>query len=202
MAQERFYRTAETEQSILGFYPVLTIQHDWSKLIKQAQAVAKHYVQVDKFKDNLSYIYGPSLVSDLPGGGWISKQADSKDFFVMGGHPELNAIADQFTQLFPELTFSPPTIGYTTDNIPDHIDYEGNGLSSLIYPLAQNSSQGKVVGDNETFEYNFDRPVIININRLHGVTNSQERICFCIHFHQTVSQVKELFDKHGQIVIQ
>jgi hypothetical protein len=167
-----------------------------------AQTVAKHYVQPNKFKDNLSYVYGPSLVSELPGGGWISKQADSKDFFVMGGHPELNYLSEQFSQLFPELTFSPPTIGYSTGDIPNHIDYEGNGLSSLIYPLTTVDSQGTVVGDTETFDYTFEKPVIININRLHGVINSQERICFCIHFHQTVSQVKESFDKLAQVVIQ
>jgi hypothetical protein len=202
MDKTRYYRTAETEQSILGFYPDLTIKFDWTKLVKQARTVAQHYVRTDKFKDNLSYLYGPSQVSDLPSGGWISKQSDSYDFFVMGGHPELNYLSEQFAQAFPELTFSPPTIGYSTKDIPEHIDYEGNGLSSLIFPLNSVDSHGRVVGDNETFEYTFDKPVIININRLHGVTNNQERICFCIHFHQTVSQVKESFDRLGQVVIQ
>lgn len=187
---------------MLGFFPNLIINHNWSKLAKQAKLVAENFVHTNKFKEKMMYFYGPSLVSELPGGGWISKQADSKDFFVMGGHPELNYIGEQFSQRFPALTFTPPTIGYSTGDVPRHRDYEGNGSTSLIYPINTVTSRGYVYSDNEIFEYGFDKPVMINIFQEHEVKNSEERIWFSIHFHQTVSQVKESFDRLGQVVIQ
>lgn len=187
---------------MLGFFPNIIINHDWSKLVKQAKLVAEHFVHTDKFKDKMSYSYGPSLVAELPGGGWISKQADSKDFFVMGGHPELNYIGEQFTQRFPFLTFTPPTIGYSTSDVPRHRDYEGNGYTSLIYPINSVSSHGYVYGDNETFEYGFDKPVMINIFQDHEVKNTEERIWFSLHFNQTADVVKQEFDKVGQVIIQ
>lgn len=187
---------------MLGFFPQLQINFDWTRLTKQVKTVAEHYVRTDKFKDNIVYFYGPNLISELPGGGWISKQKESKDFFVMGGYADLNYIGEQFKQLLPELTFTPPTICYSSADVPRHRDYEGNGSTSLIYPINSVNSRGYVYGQDETFEYGFNKPVMINIFQEHEVKNTEERIWFSIHFHQTADIVKDSFDRLGQVVIQ
>jgi hypothetical protein len=188
---------------MIGFYPKLTINYNWTTLIKLTKETAEYYVRTNKFKNHMLYEHGASLVAEGYQGGWISKQKYSHDFFVAGGTSETENLETRFKNQFPNYTFTPASIGYSTSNVPLHHDNVKNGQCSLIYPLHDVDSIGKVYGDNETFVYEFkkDCPIIIDITKKHEVLNNKERIWFTIHFHESIEQVKQEFDKVGKIVL-
>ena len=139
----------------------------------------------------------------MPEGGWISKQDVSYDFFVMGGIDETVELENKFKKLFPTLTFTPATIAYSTSEIPMHRDAIKNGQTSLVYPLHNHDSISKIYDNDIVVEYKFkqDIPIILNITKQHEVINTGKRICFCIHFHESIKEVKQQFDKLGKIIL-
>lgn len=189
---------------MLVFRPNLSINHQWDNLIRDIKCIAKDYVQTSEYKKSLMYTHGASEVSNLPTGGWISKQASSYDFFVMGGLPETEMLEFKFRQLFPILDFTPATICYSSKSVPLHKDSIKNGLCSLVYPLHDHNSISRVYDSNGgTEEYRFlkDQPVILNITKQHEVMNTGERIWFSIHFHNSIEQVRDEFNKLGSVII-
>lgn len=188
---------------MLVFKPDLTINKDWENLIATVRDVAINFVHTDLYLNNIMYSHGASIVSRLPRAGWISKQKDSHDFFVMGGTKDLIHIEESFIKRFPSLSFTPATICYSTQSVPIHTDSPKNGKCSLVYPLHNCDSISKVYKDDKVETYNFvkGQPIILDITQPHEVTNSQERIWFSIHFRQSLDQVVEAFQKIGTIVI-
>lgn len=189
---------------MLTFYPDIFIDFPWDNLTATVKDVAKNFVHTQEFKKHMLYKHGASEVAELPTGGWISKQAFSHDFFVMGGIPETMLIESKFKEMFPNFEFTPGTICYSTQSVPMHIDSVKNGLCSLIYPLHDHTSISKVYGKDGTVEeYKFlkGHPVILDITEQHEVINSGERIWFSIHFHSPIDQVQKAFNNIGQVVI-
>ena len=190
---------------MLVFYPDLFINYKWDFLIDKVKSTAKNYVQTGEYKNYLMYTSGASEVANVSGGGWLSKQDTSYDFFVMGGIQETDNLENKFKKLFPKLTFTPATICYSSKLIPKHKDSIKNGQASLVYPLHDHPSLSKIYdnNDNVAVEYKFeqDRPVILNITNQHEVINLGERVWFSIHFHESIEQVKTEFDKLGKIII-
>lgn len=190
---------------MLGFHPQLTISYDWTALINDVQNIANEWVHTNRFKENLIYQQGASLVATLPTGGWISKSESSKDFFVYGGVTELELIGNRFRETFPDLTFTPPTMGYTSDNIPEHRDHVKNGRTSLVYPLCDNASLGRVFDPKHISDFYYmclrDQMIAINISERHLVYVHEPRIWFNIHCQEPPEYVKETFDKLGKVVL-
>jgi hypothetical protein len=190
---------------MLVFYPDLFIDYEWTTLIDRVKSTAKNYVQTGEYKNHLMYTSGASEVANVPGGGWLSKQDISYDFFVMGGIEETDNLENKFKELFPTLTFTPATICYSSKSVPKHKDSIKNGQASLVYPLHDHPSVSKIYNndDNAVLEYKFeqDRPVILNITKQHEVVNLGERVWFSIHFHESIEQVKTEFDTLGKIII-
>ena len=188
---------------MLGFYPNLKIDYQWESLINLAKQTASQYIRTNEFKNHLLYEHGASIVAKGYQGGWISKQRSSHDFFVTGGVPETELLESRFKNQFPDFTFTPASMGYSTADVPLHSDSIKNGQCSLVYPLHDVNSIGKVYGENETFIYSFKKycPIIINITKSHEVLNSSERIWFTIHFLETIEAVKEKFDKLGKVIL-
>jgi hypothetical protein len=177
---------------MLGFFPKLCIDYNWTKLVERVEQVAE-YVHSQDYRNNIIYEDGASIVANVPEGGWISKSGPSHDFFVYGPIEELDT---WFQQQFPELTFTPATVCYSSQNVPRHRDSPKNGQCSLVYPLHDNEGVGTVYGDNETFSYGTVKhtPVVINITKEHEVSITEKRIWFSIHMHESVEKVKEVFD--------
>jgi len=181
---------------MLGFFPKLCIDYNWTKLVERVEQVAE-YVHSEDYCDNIIYEDGASIVANVPKGGWISKSGPSHDFFVYGPIEELDT---WFQQQFPELTFTPATMCYSSQNVPRHRDSPKNGQCSLVYPLHDNDGVGTVYGDNETFSYGTVKhtPVVINITKQHEVDISDKRIWFSIHMHEPIEMVKQVFDKYAE----
>lgn len=190
---------------LLGFHPAIYIDHDWTSLKTHVTNIANGFVKSGKYREYMLYEDGASVVSEIPGGGWISKSGPSEDFFVMGGLPETGEIEARFKSAFPELTFTPATICYSSRDVPRHRDSIKNGQASLVYPLHICDSVGVVYDpDNQNDFFYSGRsmwPTIINITQYHRVFNNAPRFWFSIHFHEPIEKVKEIFDKHGAISI-
>ena len=181
---------------MLGFAPNFKIVHDWSKLIACISDVATNFVQSGKYLDHVIYSSGASVVANIPGSGWISKSGPSNDFFVLGGIPETEELDEFFKTTFPELTFTPATMCWSSHNVPRHRDSIKNGQCSLVYPLYYNSGTGTVYGEDQVYTYGThkDTPVIINITKEHEVEITAPRIWFSIHMHEDIEKVKQVFD--------
>lgn len=190
---------------MLGFYPQLTINYNWNNLQLTVESVAKQFIHTARFKKNLMYEQGNSQVAHLPDGGWISKSATSYDFFVLGGISETKILEQKFQEAFPNFTFSPATICWTSQDVPLHKDHPKNGKCSLIYPLHSSNSCGVVYDPAglENFTYGFleSQPIMINITVLHMVKIFEPRIWFSIHTHEPIEVVNEEFNKRGHIII-
>lgn len=190
---------------LLGFYPDITINHDWSNLVLRTQQVSEKFVKTGNFLQHLIYTQGASQVSTLPTGGWISKSAPSQDFFVMGGISETDTIGERFKEKLPMLTWTPPTIGCTTSHVPEHRDHAKNGRTSLVYPISDNPSLGIVRNpdSNEEFYYlhQTGKSIMINITVPHRVYVHAPRIWFTLHCMEPIEKVREVFDNLGAIVI-
>lgn len=194
---------------MLAFYPELYIKYDFSDLVTSTRNIATDFVHTDKYKDSVLYEQGASIVSELPRGGWISKQNESKDFFVSGGTEEIERIGKRFEYIFPELTFTPSTLCYSSGDVPLHTDSPKNGKCSLVYPLHDSNAIGNVINkitDNRTslvtYTTRAHTPIIINITYPHQVKNTEERIWYSIHFHEDIETVKEAFDKRSSVIVQ
>ena len=149
---------------------------------------------------------GVSLVASLPEEGWIAKLSDpNESFFVFGGLKETEELGKLFQSRFPLLSFTPASIGCTFSNIPMHRDHIKNGLTSLVYPIHDNPSLGRV-GDpqgHKDFYYlcQKDQMVAINISEEHMVYVHEPRTWFTIHCHEPIEMVKQVFDASGPIVL-
>ena len=190
---------------MLGFHPQFTIDCNWDNLMVLAQSVAETFIRNGEFQKNLMYEQGASQVSSLPGGGWISKSGPSQDFFVLGGIPELEEIGSRFQKKFPSLTFTPATIGCTSGNVPVHRDHRKNGLTSLIYPLHDNPSLGRVFDPlgKQDFYYLCQKyqMIAIDISQQHTVYVHEPRTWFTIHCHESIDQVFQTFNNQAPIVL-
>ena len=188
---------------MIGFHPKLKINYQWTPLINWVKETADQYIRTDKFKNHILYEHGASLVAEGYQGGWISKQQYAHDFFVTGGIESTEELGTKFKNQFPDFTFTPASMGYSTADVPLHSDSIKNGQCSLIYPLHNVDSVGKVYNNQEIFTYGFkqDCPIIIDITKKHEVLNSSERIWFTIHFHESIEQVKKEFDRLGEIIL-
>lgn len=186
---------------LLGFHPTIYIEYDWSNLIAMATDMANGFVKSGKYRDHLLYEDGASVVAEIPGGGWISKSGPSKDFFVMGGINETEDLQQRFHAALPELTFTPATICYSSHSVPRHRDNIKNGQASLVYPLHGCESVGIVYDPNDTEPHDFfysgrdQWPTVINITQYHRVHNTEPRVWFSIHFHESIDVVKQVFDQ-------
>ena len=183
---------------LLGFHPSLYIKHNWDNLINQVTDIANSFVKTELYKNHILYEHGASIVAEVPGGGWISKSGPSDDFFVFGGIDELNELGHLFEKTFPELSFTPATMCFTSKNVPVHKDNIKNGQASLVYPLHVADSIGVVIDPNNESDFFYTGknmwPTIINITEYHRVYNSEPRIWFSIHFHEPIEEVKKAFD--------
>lgn len=192
---------------LLGFYPAIYIEHDWSNLITKVTDLANEFVKSGKYRDHLLYEDGASVVAEIPGGGWISKSGPSQDFFVMGGVAETEDLQQRFRAALPELTFTPATICYSSHDVPRHRDSIKNGQASLVYPLHPCESVGVVYDPSDTEPHDFfysgrnQWPTVINITQYHRVHNTQPRAWFSIHFHESIEKVKEVLDTKGMIEV-
>ena len=196
---------------MLTFNPPFKIEHNWTNLIELVKTTAKEFVHTDAYKESVLYEHGASIVSSLPNGGWISKSGPAHDFFVLGGIPETEAIQKAFEATFPTLSFTPATICYSSEDIPEHKDSPKNGKCSLVYTLQDCESFGtvrcvdeenKVVETKIYNTFNKERPVVLNIRCPHSVTIREERVWFSIHIHEDMETVKKEFDKVSTIVVQ
>lgn len=187
----------------LLFKPHFVIDHDWKDLVESTRRIADYWIKSEEYRKHIMYEQGASVVARAPLNGWVSKSGPSKDFFVYGGILETEKIGKRFQERFPNLTFTPATICYTSANVPRHKDSIKNGLCSLIYPLHDHDSMSYVYENDRSELYGFEqyRPVIIDITKEHEVLNRGERIWFSIHFHQTLLEVKKSFDKLGKFVL-
>lgn len=190
---------------LLAFHPGIYIEHDWTPLISHITNVANGFVGSGKYREYIMYEDGASVVSEMPGGGWISKSGPSKDFFVMGGLSETDELEHRIKIALPELTFTPATVCYSSHDVPRHRDSIKNGQASLVYPLHPNDAVGVVYdpNDREDFYYTGKNmlPTIINITQYHRVFNDKPRIWFSIHFHESIDVVKQVFDKKYPVMI-
>ena len=190
---------------LLGFYPNIHINHDWTQLVDLAQHTAENFVHNQVFQDHLLYSQGASQVAGLPGGGWISKSAPSQDFFVIGGLPETQDLEQRLKSVLPMLTWTPATIGYTSGHVPEHQDHPKNGRTSLVYPIKDNPSLGAVTDPESGQEFYYlhqkDRPIMINIQTPHRVYVHAPRIWFTLHCHESIDEVKQIFDHLGPVSI-
>lgn len=190
---------------LLGFYPQITIDHDWTSLLKTVNHVAEHWVRSGKLQEHLLYQQAASQVASLPGGGWISKSGPSEDFFVFGGVDATESIGRRFQERFPSLTFTPATMGCTSGHVPIHRDHSKNGQTSLVYPLHDNPSLGRVFDPAGQKDFYYlcqkDQMVAINITERHTVYVHEPRIWFTIHCQESPEQVKQVFDSAGPIVL-
>jgi hypothetical protein len=190
---------------LLGFHPAIFIDHDWAALTTYVTNLANGFVKNGKYREYLLYEDGASIVAEIPGGGWISKSGPSEDFFVMGGTTETEDLQKRFELAFPELTFTPATVCYSSHDVPRHRDNIKNGQASLVYPLHACDSVGVVYDpDNQNdffYSGNSVWPTVINITQYHRVHNHGARVWFSIHFHESIEQVKQVFDKKGTIRI-
>jgi hypothetical protein len=191
---------------ILGFRPLLYIDHNWDFLVNKVETVAKQLIHTQSYRDSLLYEQGASQVAKLPDEqGWISKSGPSYDFFVMGGMLETDLLDQKFRETFPKFTFSPATICWSSQDIPEHKDNIKNGKCSIVYPLHTSDSQGIVYDPSgvKNFTYGFvkNEPVVINITIPHMVKITKPRIWFSIHTHDPIETVKEEFDKRKKIIM-
>lgn len=190
---------------MLGFYPEIKLSHNWQNLVTVVRSIADEFIHSGKFMDHLLYQQGASQVASLPNGGWTSKSAHSQDFFVYGGVEELESIGKLFKSRFPLLSFTPPTIGYSSSNVPLHRDHIKNGLTSLIYPIHDNPSLGRVIDPKGQKDFYYlcqkDQMIAINIAEEHMVYVHETRTWFTIHCHEPIEMVKQVFDAAGSIVL-
>ena len=189
---------------MLGFYPnfKITCNVDWAELSLRVVDTAINYVHTNKYKENILYESVNSIVASLPTGGWISKSGPSFDFFVMGGIPETEILDNWFKKQFPNLTFTPATICWSSKNVPLHRDNIKNGQSSLVYPISNNSGYGTVYGNDAKFTYGTEKhkPVVINITVDHEVVITEPRVWFSIHMQEPIKMVKEVLDNYANNV--
>lgn len=190
---------------MLGFHPKLNIDYDWAPLTSSVERVARDQVHTGRFVDRILYDEGASQVAEIDGGGWISKSRESYDFFVMGGIQDTKNLDIKFQKAFPEFTFTPATICWTSRDIPRHRDSPKNGQCSLVYPLYDHRSIGMVIDPENKSDFFYSTrayaPVIINITQYHQVYVKSPRIWFSIHIHEPIELVKEVFDKLGPITV-
>jgi hypothetical protein len=183
---------------MLGFQPHIKLLHNWNQLISRVTDVAHSFVINKQYQDHILYESGASVVAELPNGGWISKSGPSQDFFVLGGIPETELLDKFFNHTFPELTFTPATICWSSSNVPRHRDSIKNGQCSFVYPMHDNSGTGVVYEPDSnqvyTYETQADTPIIINITKEHEVKITDPRIWFSIHMHEDIEKVKKVFD--------
>lgn len=188
---------------LLGFHPQITIVNDWQPLIRLVSDIADQWVKSGRFLEHLIYQEGASQVATLPEGGWISKSAPSENFFVFGGIDATETIGERWKKRFPSLSFTPSSMGFSEGHVPIHRDSPKNGKTSLIYPLFDNPSLGRVFDPVGVKDFYYlcqkEKMTAINITEPHTVYVHEPRIWYTIHCHEPIEEVKKVFDQAGVV---
>lgn len=188
---------------LLGFHPQITIVNDWQPLIEMVSDIADRWVTSGRFLEHLIYHEGASQVATLPEGGWISKSGPSDDFFVFGGIDAIDAIGERWKKSFASLSFTPSSMGYTKGHVPVHRDSLKNGKTSLVYPLFDNPSLGRVFDPAGQKDFYYlcqkEKMTAINITQPHTVYVHEPRIWYTIHCHEPIEEVKRVFEQAGTV---